>query len=63
MLDEVLKFMIDGISKNGMRIGAVWMTSEEGTEEQRAERSIKKLCKDSGVEFKVWVDEKYLVDE
>ncbi|TVY30941.1 putative cryptochrome DASH, mitochondrial [Lachnellula hyalina] len=63
MLDEVLKFMIDGISKNGMGIGAVWMTSEEGTEEQRAERSIKKLCKDSGIEFKVWVDEKYLVDD
>ncbi|TVY21868.1 putative mitochondrial cryptochrome DASH [Lachnellula arida] len=63
MLDEVLKFMIDGISKNGTKVGAVWMTNEEGTEEQREERSIKQLCKDSGVEFKVWIDEKYLIDD
>ncbi|TVY32681.1 putative cryptochrome DASH, mitochondrial, partial [Lachnellula occidentalis] len=63
MLDEVLKLMIDGISKNGMKIGAVWMTDEEGAEEQREVRSIKQICKDSGVEFKVWVDEKYLIDD
>jgi deoxyribodipyrimidine photo-lyase len=39
------------------------MTSEEGVEEKREEKSIKQLCEESGVEFKIWVDEKYLKDE
>jgi deoxyribodipyrimidine photo-lyase len=64
MVDEVMKLMLDGMGKNNsVKVGAVWMTSDEGIEEHREERLIKKLCNDSDIAFKTWVDEKYLKDE
>jgi deoxyribodipyrimidine photo-lyase len=64
MVDEVIKLMLGGMGKkDGVKVGAIWMTSEVGTEEHREERLIKQLCKDSDIEFKTWVDEKYLKDE
>jgi len=63
MLDEVVKLMADGIGKSGGNVGAVWITSEDGIEEKREEKSIKAICNDSGIEYKVWIDEKYLKDE
>lgn len=44
-------------------IAGVWMTNEEGVEEKREEKDVRKLCKEFDSEFKLWVDEKYLVDE
>ena len=51
------------IAAEDFNVGAVWMTSEEGVEENDEERSVKEACEKAGVEFKLWVDEKYLVDE
>ena len=51
------------IAAEDVNVGAVWMTSEEGVEENDEERSVKEACEKAGVEFKLWVDEKYLVDE
>jgi deoxyribodipyrimidine photo-lyase len=45
------------------KIGAVWMTREEGVEEDRDENDIKLACHEIGAYFRIWVDEKYLVDE
>ena len=45
------------------KIRAVWMTREEGVEERRDENDIKLACHKVGAHFKVWVDEKYLIDE
>ncbi|KAG0651604.1 cryptochrome [Hyphodiscus hymeniophilus] len=44
-------------------INAVWLTGEEGVEEAREEREIRRACKNNGVDFKLWVDEKYLIDD
>ncbi|TVY71478.1 putative mitochondrial cryptochrome DASH, partial [Lachnellula suecica] len=63
MVDEVIKLTLEGLSKNGAKVGAVWLTGEEGVEEHREARSIKDLCVDSNIEFKTWVDEKYLKDD
>jgi deoxyribodipyrimidine photo-lyase len=64
MVDEVMRLMLEGMGKkDGVKVGAIWMTSEVGTEEHREERLIKQLCKDSDIDFKTWVDEKYLKDE
>lgn len=46
-----------------VKIGAVWMTAEEGVEEQREERDVRQACEKAGVKSKFWVDEKYLLDE
>jgi len=45
-------------------VSSVWMTSEEGLEEKREERDVRRLCKDYGIDdFQLWKDEKYFVDE
>ncbi|KAH7064954.1 DNA photolyase, FAD-binding/Cryptochrome [Macrophomina phaseolina] len=44
-------------------IAGIWMTAEEGVEEQREERDARRAADASGVEFKLWADEKYFVDE
>ena len=41
----------------------LWMTAEEGVEEGREEQEVKLACEKKGVGFKLWVDEKYLIDE
>jgi deoxyribodipyrimidine photo-lyase len=61
MVGEVARKMLDTDGK--MKVGAVWMTGEEGVEEGHEEQDVKKACEDLGVDFKLWVDEKYLVDE
>lgn len=64
MVDEVVKGLIKGFEQiDGSKVSAVWMTSEEGVEEKREERSTKKICENAGVDFKLWKDEKYFIDE
>lgn len=46
-----------------VKVGAVWMIKEEGVEEDREERGVKKTCAAAGVNCKLWVDEKYFIDE
>ncbi|KAJ8067277.1 hypothetical protein OCU04_004637 [Sclerotinia nivalis] len=64
MVDEVLKGLIERFEEGaGSKVSAVWMTSEEGVEEKREERSTKNICDKAGVDFKLWQDEKYLIDD
>lgn len=44
-------------------VTGVWMTEEEGVEEKREERQVRRVSQQAGVDFKLWIDEKYLVDE
>lgn len=39
------------------------MTSEDAIEEKKDEKAISAVCKQHGVEFKAWPDEKYFIDE
>ncbi|CAI6339537.1 unnamed protein product [Periconia digitata] len=41
----------------------IWMTSHEGSEEKTTEARVKRLAKRSNVDFKLWDDEKYFVDD
>lgn len=64
MVDEVVQRLIEGFEQtNESKVSAVWMTSEEGVEEKREERSTKNVCEKAGVDFQLWQDEKYLIDE
>lgn len=47
----------------GGRISAIWMTAEEGVEERREERDARNVAEANGVEFKLWRDEKFFIDE
>lgn len=41
----------------------VWMTSDDGTEEKREERDVRRVVESEGIEFRLWKDEKYFIDE
>jgi deoxyribodipyrimidine photo-lyase len=58
---EVINNILEFSSEK--KIGAVWMTREEGLEERRDENDIKLACHKVSADFKLWVNKKYLVDE
>lgn len=64
MLGGVVDDMLRKMNSTGeIKVGAVWMVGEEGVEENQEESHVKKACREAGVEFKLWTDEKYLIDE
>lgn len=65
MVGEVIRKMLEGTAKEEgeTKIGGVWMTEEEGWEEKREERDARKTCEEMGIEFKLFKDEKYFIDE
>lgn len=64
MVGKVVQDIIDAVKKNGNgEVIGVWMTAEDGVEEKREERDVRNLASNEGVQFKLWADEKYLIDE
>lgn len=63
VLGDVVGELLAGFKKAEGKVVAVWMTSEEGVEEKREEREVRQMTERDGVDFKLWVDEKYFVDE
>lgn len=63
VLGNVVQSLIDGLQQKQLKVGAVWMTGLEGTEEKDEEKSVSSICEKEGIEFKEWVDEKYFIDE
>ena len=64
-VNDVVRSILQGYKdkEQNVEVSAVWMTSEEGVEEKREERDVKKLCREFNADCKIWVDEKYYVDE
>lgn len=64
MIGEVVQELLRRINeRNGNTVAAVWMVGEDTVEEKRDERDVAAACADAVVPFKIWVDEKYMVDE
>ena len=65
MVGQVVRDMLDAYKKDNSKgeVVSLWMTSEEGVEEQREERDVRKAVEGEGKEFRLWTDEKYYVDE
>ena len=63
MLGQVVKEMLESLKKDNAEIAGVWMTEEEGVEEKREERDARKVAENFSTQFKLWVDEKYYIDE
>lgn len=65
MVGQVLQDMLHAlkqVDKDG-KVISVWMTSEEGSEEQIEERRIRAVTEEAGSKFQLWPDEKYFIDE
>ncbi|GAB1311592.1 Cryptochrome DASH [Madurella fahalii] len=63
MVGDVTRSLAEGLTTIGRKVAAIWMTSHEGTEENHDERAVAMVCNDFGAEFKLWEDEKYLIDD
>ena len=65
MLGDVLQDLLKQFQNAGEKasVTSVWMTEEEGVEEKREENDVRRIAKEAGVDFKLWIDEKYYIDE
>ena len=63
LVADVTSSLMQELKEKGTEVSAVWMTAEEGVEEKREEREIRRMVQDAGKNFKLWADEKYFVDE
>lgn len=63
MIGHVVKELLEAFKKSNTEVAGLWMTEEEGVEEKKEERDVRGIAKDVNIEFKLWVDEKYYVDE
>lgn len=59
----VLEHLAKEFKDHGSEVSSVWMTEEPSWEEVQEQKSISSLCSEQGIEFKLWKDEKYFVDE
>jgi deoxyribodipyrimidine photo-lyase len=50
-------------SRQRGEVVGVWMCSEEGTEERSDEKAVQSVVEERGKEFRLFEDEKYLIDE
>ncbi|RDW80142.1 hypothetical protein BP6252_04780 [Coleophoma cylindrospora] len=60
MVGEIARQLI---ASDQLNVGGVWVIGEEGVEEKREERDVKRVCKEEGVDFQIWGDEKYFIDD
>ncbi|KAL8763159.1 MAG: hypothetical protein Q9184_000962 [Pyrenodesmia sp. 2 TL-2023] len=63
MAGQVIGEILDAFKQADTEIAGVWMTEEEGVEEKREERDVRQAAESAQTEFKLWVDEKYYIDD
>jgi deoxyribodipyrimidine photo-lyase len=61
--DDKSKNDDDPESNQRGEVVGVWMSSEEGTEEKSDEQAVQTVVEERGKEFRLFDDEKYLIDE
>ncbi|KAK9781561.1 putative DASH family cryptochrome [Seiridium cardinale] len=60
---DTLKSIVHTLKDKNHKVGAVWMTADEGVEERRDEKALASICAEFGIEFRAWADEKYFIDD
>ena len=64
MLGQVVTELLQHFKSTGdVDVHGVWMTGEEGVEEKREEREVRRAVEEAGKDFRLWKDEKYYIDE
>lgn len=62
LLPDTLLNLITRFQEKDMKV-TVWMTQMLGNDEAKEEKDSKQICQELDIEFKIWKDEKYLIDE
>lgn len=64
MVGDIIKDLLECFKSSGStEVYGLWMTSEEGVEEKREEQEVRRAVEAEGKEFRLWIDEKYFIDE
>lgn len=63
MAGQVIGEMLDAFKQANTEVAGVWMTEDVGIEEKQEERDVRRAAERAETEFRLWVDEKYYVDE
>ena len=64
MVGQIVKELLQHFkTAEDVNVYGVWMTSEEGVEEKREERDVRRAVEEAKVNFRLWKDEKYFIDE
>lgn len=65
LVGQVLKDVLESYKLDAKQgeVVSVWMTEEEGVEEKREERDVRRVVEGQGKKFRLWTDEKYYIDE
>lgn len=64
MVGDVLQNLLSSFKEDSeSSVSAVWMTEEEGVEEKREERDVRRAAQKHDVDFKLYLDEKYFIDD
>lgn len=62
-LVDVLEHLLSNFGDEDISISSIWMTEECTTEEIAVQDEVASLCATNNLQFKLWPDEKYLIDE
>lgn len=65
-IGDVVSDILDWYKKdrnNRGEVTGVWITDDDGTEEREDQRILRRITRKHDVDFKVWDDEKYFVDD
>ncbi len=63
MIKDAIRDLAEELKRKGQGVSAMWMTGLVGVEEERDEQAVALVCEQIGANFKLWVDEKYFIDE
>jgi deoxyribodipyrimidine photo-lyase len=69
MIEDVVCDIVESFPQNDSQAGGkpkitgIWMTDDDGCEEKDDERAVAKIAAKHNIPFKIWVDEKFYVDE
>ncbi|KAG5949930.1 hypothetical protein E4U53_005629 [Claviceps sorghi] len=60
---DVLDHLVGAMKSTATTVTSVWMTEELSWEEKQEQKAVASLCSERDVDFKIWKDEKYFVDD
>lgn len=64
MVHDAVKAILDTYrDRDDVEVHGLWMTEEEGWEEKQEEEKVRHVLEQEDKEFRLWTDEKYLIDE
>lgn len=65
VVQDIIQWYVDekNAGRSRVDVAGVWMIAEEGKDEKDDEAHVRRVATESGVELRIWNDEKYYIDE